>query len=1032
MSEEQSFNHLNLKNQYLTTLIQDFSYRIINDASTIQPKDYIIIDKNDNYFICSYDTNIFFIKINDNYTLAHVNFAKVNSNNIILLKDDIQSEFDCLKNTTIVKDAKFLQIINNFKTNLIVKKYDGDNKDIIDFFGMSIKSIAACLIGNSYFNYSQNRFNNINIFNPIDDSDCISLGIDGFHSSNPVELVYLITANKLCIKKNFNTCNNSDSSMLYYREKNNYANISHPLIPKLIGYNDKANILYIEYVPGQTLYQIVENLTDSQKIKIMFELSAVFMYIHNNNLIYRDLKPNNVILDRNGRVALIDFDRMIPNPKQEDETTTNFEKIYHAPEIQEGYVSYKSDIFSLSKLIYFIFTKEENENEINKKLFKEKIDCDDLINLIEKCSNRNPVERSSISEFIESLYNIFLIKSNNFINKDDSDDIIRYISNLFFEKKGICSELPNDDEEIVKKIVEKAFENGSLFLNNTELKEIKVPDFVKIIGLSTFKNCSSLTELTIHSRVSQIQNYAFHNCTSLKYIQNLSPYISELGASSFSGCSSLVKITIPLSITTIASCAFYGCSKLKEVVIPSSVTTIGQHSFSECSLLNEIIFEAQSSLKYIGKSAFSKCSSLKEIEIPHSVNKIDLEAFECCSNLEQIEIPSSVTSIEDLVFKECSSLKEIIFETPSSVKSIGNSAFFNCSSLERIEIPSSVTSIEDLVFKKCSSLKEIIFETPSSVKSIGNSAFFNCSSLERIEIPSSVRKIGSDVFYGCQKLEKIGSPPILDIIDNHAFNNCILLKEIKIPSSVEFIGHYAFCGCSSLLQLELPLSVCAIGEYAFDDCISLTSIIFDHQSNPIRYGSFSAGFIGKHAFDGCSSLTQLELPYNIYEIGKHAFNGCSSLTQLELPYNINEIREYSFSGCSSLTQIEISSHIYEIGNHAFCGCSSLTQIKIPFSVEIIGAYSFSGCSFLKKVEIPSSVKIIEDYAFSECASMTELSFTIPSSVIRIGNCAFQNCSLHKEVVPSSVREIGKDVFRGCPLDQNSSFLDKLYKNCTIQ
>ena len=63
---------------------------------------------------------------------------------------------------------------------------------------------------------------------------------------------------------------------------------------------------------GRTLNKISDiHLTKDEKITILFELMITLEFLHRNHFIYRDLKPNNVIIDKNKTIVLIDFDRMI-------------------------------------------------------------------------------------------------------------------------------------------------------------------------------------------------------------------------------------------------------------------------------------------------------------------------------------------------------------------------------------------------------------------------------------------------------------------------------------------------------------------------------------------------------------------------------------------------------------------------------------------------------------------------------------------------------------------------------------------------
>ncbi len=171
---------------------------------------------------------------------------------------------------------------------------------------------------------------------------------------------------------------------------------------------------------------------------------------------------------------------------------------------------------------------------------------------------------------------------------------------------------------------------GDLYLNNTKVIDLVIPNNVTAIKNDAFNGCRSLKSVTIPNSVTSIGFYAFYNC------------------------SSLTSVTIPNSVTSIGGSAFYNCSSLTSVTIPNSVTSIGGRAFYKCSGLTSVTIG--NSVTKIGWSAFTDCTGLTSIEIPNSVISIGSSAFEKCSNLTSVAIPNSVTSIGGSAFKQCNKL----------------------------------------------------------------------------------------------------------------------------------------------------------------------------------------------------------------------------------------------------------------------------------------------------------------------------------------------------------------------------------------
>ena len=106
--------------------------------------------------------------------------------------------------------------------------------------------------------------------------------------------------------------------------------------------------------------------------------------------------------------------------------------------------------------------------------------------------------------------------------------------------------------------------------------------------------------------------------------------------------------------------------------------------------------------------------------------------------------------------------------------------------------------------------------------------------------------------------------------------------------------------------------------------------------------------------------------------------------------------------------------VTEIADRAFYENAEITSITIPNTVTRIGDYAFDSCSGLSgELVIPNSVTTIGEVAFRYCSGLTSL--TIGNSVTTIGGGAFEDCSgLSGElVIPNSVTTIGSCAFRYC-------------------
>jgi serine/threonine-protein kinase len=156
------------------------------------------------------------------------------------------------------------------------------------------------------------------------------------------------------------------------------ANLKHPGIARLLdgGIFDGLPYLVMEHVDGIPIDQYCDEnqLTISERIELFISVLQIVEYAHNNLVIHRDLKPDNIFIDRNGNVKILDFGIAKLEKENEDLPLTATDKHFYSPkyaspeQMLTKNVSVQSDIFSAGLLLQTLLTNQLPFNLENKSI----------------------------------------------------------------------------------------------------------------------------------------------------------------------------------------------------------------------------------------------------------------------------------------------------------------------------------------------------------------------------------------------------------------------------------------------------------------------------------------------------------------------------------------------------------------------------------------------------------------------------------------------------------------------------------------
>ncbi len=158
----------------------------------------------------------------------------------------------------------------------------------------------------------------------------------------------------------------ADASERFTREARSAAALNHTNIVTVHDFGDFSSQPYIvmEYVQGETLGEIIRrkpSIALSEKLRWIEELCSGVAYAHQFGVIHRDIKPPNLMIDRAGRLKVLDFGiaRML-GPLTSDATALIGTPGYMAPEqILGGSIDHRSDIFSVGVVCYELLSYSE-------------------------------------------------------------------------------------------------------------------------------------------------------------------------------------------------------------------------------------------------------------------------------------------------------------------------------------------------------------------------------------------------------------------------------------------------------------------------------------------------------------------------------------------------------------------------------------------------------------------------------------------------------------------------------------------------
>ena len=217
------------------------------------------------------------------------------------------------------------------------------------------------------------------------------------------------------IKKTANTKNNEIIENSLVAEANLMKDLDYPALPRIVDILDDGQTLCVvmDYVEGESLDKILKQYgkqSEEDVINWAIQLCGTLDYLHSHNIIYRDMKPANIMVNSEGNVKVIDFGIAREYKEGGTSDTVIMGTPGYAPPEQydrNQQTDARSDIFALGMTMHHLVTGIDPRSPDYRYQPVRKIDptlSEGIEAIIDKCVKSHPEDR--YQNCVEMIYDL--------------------------------------------------------------------------------------------------------------------------------------------------------------------------------------------------------------------------------------------------------------------------------------------------------------------------------------------------------------------------------------------------------------------------------------------------------------------------------------------------------------------------------------------------------------------------------------------------------------------------------------------------
>ncbi len=582
-----------------------------------------------------------------------------------------------------------------------------------------------------------------------------------------------------------------------------------------------------EWIDGVTLGEYLKTTPTAASLRrIALELAEALAYVHQQQVVHRDVKPSNVMITHSGGyVKLIDFGLADTDShailKQPAGTLR-----YMAPEqAQQAQADVRNDIYSLGVIL-------QEMNGLGRvvpcRIVRRCLapieqrwqNMEALVDALRQSGRRRRWLYIGAALALVTIVVGLLVWQIRHLQQK-ADDMESNATAMSRQLRILRHEIIDFDDPVVKRKCVAHWDTD----HDGELSYDEAAAVTSLDSVFTAdRNIASFHELQFFTGLEAIGRDAFHGCTALR------------------------QVTLPRHVRFIQQNAFRG-SGLQMLTVPGSVVGIGDHCLDDCPLLQTVVFEAMLPATNVGVSPLQGCMALTDIFVQKYIdicmeNRVEWEVLRplmkthivfadaevktiCLKYWDkngdgelQIDEAQAVTNLNAAFCRNpvIQQFDELRFFT--GLHEIGIGDFDHCLSLRSIQLPVTITSIGAWAFNNCSALEHL--DLPERLQTIEHDAFL-VSGLRSIYIPAATTSIATTAVSSCRQLTSVVVSPDNPVYDSRDSCNAIIETRTNmmvsgstvatIPRSVTSLSDECF-NFFNPKELTIPAQITRIGPWS--------------------------------------------------------------------------------------------------------------------------------------------------------------------------------------------------------------------------